>query len=51
MIKNKKVLYDHSVDQRGYRWSGETTLKKISLSEMPDYLSENYKKYTNWLEI
>jgi len=31
--------------------SGKTTLKKISLSEMPDYLSENYKKYANWLEI
>ena len=51
MVKNKKVLYDHSVDQKDYKWSGKTTLKKISLSEMPDYLSENYKKYANWLEI
>ena len=51
MVENKKVLYDHSVDQKDYKWSGKTTLKKISLSEMPDYLSENYKKYANWLEI
>jgi len=51
MVKNKKVLYDHSVDQKDYKWSGKTTLKKISLSEMPDYLSENNKKYANWLEI
>ena len=51
MVKNKKVLYDHNVDQKDYKWSGKTTLKKISLSEMPDYLSENNKKYANWLEI
>ena len=51
MVKNKKVLYDHSVDQKDYKWSGNTTLKKISLLEMPVYLSENYKKYTKWLEI
>jgi len=51
MIKNKKVLYDHSVDQRDYKWKGKTILKKISLSEMPDYLSENNKKYTKWIEI
>ena len=51
MVKNKKVLYDHNVDQKDYKWSGKTTLKKISLTEMPDYLSENNKKYTNWLEF
>ena len=51
MVENKKVLYDHSVDQKDYKWGGKTTLKKISLSEMPDYLSNNYKKYANWLEI
>ena len=50
MVKNKKVLYDHSVDQKDYKWRGTTTLKKISLSEMPDYLRENNKKYTKWLE-
>jgi len=31
MVKNKKVLYDHSVDQKDYKWSGKTTKKKISL--------------------
>ena len=51
MVKEKRILYDHSVDQRGYKWKGSKTLKKVNLSEMPDYLSENYKKYYNWLEI
>jgi len=50
-IEEKKIIYDHSVDQRKNKWDSETTLRKIELSEMPDYLSENYKKYTNWLEI
>ena len=50
-IEEKKIIYDHSVDQRKNKWDSETTLRKIELSEMPDYLSENYKKYANWLEI
>ena len=51
MVENKKVFYDHSVDQKDYKWSGKTTLKKISLLEMPDYLSENNRKYSKWIEI
>ena len=50
MVKEKRILYDHSVDQRGYKWKGSKTLKKVKLSEMPDYLSRNYEKYSNWLE-
>ena len=51
MVNMKKVIYDHSVDQRGYKWKGDANLKKVPLSEMPNYLSENYKKYSDWLEI
>ena len=50
MVENNKVLYDHNVDQRDFKWSGNITLKKIPLSEMPDYLNKNVKKYSNWLE-
>jgi len=50
MIENKKILYDHSADQRDYKWSGSKNLKKVDLSYMPDYLRENYKKYDNWLD-
>ena len=51
MVKNKLVLYDHKKDQKNYKWEGTKKLKKISLSEMPTYLRENYKKYINWLDI
>ena len=49
-IKNKKILYDLGIDQRGYKWSGKKTLTKINLSEMPDYLSINREKYSAWIE-
>jgi beta-1,4-mannosyl-glycoprotein beta-1,4-N-acetylglucosaminyltransferase len=51
MVSKKKILYDHSADQRNFKWKGSTTLKKTDLSEMPEYLSKNYKKYVNWLKI
>ena len=44
-LKNKKILYDHSVDQIGNKLSGSKTLKKIDLTQMPDYIRNNYKKY------
>ena len=50
MIENKKILYDHSADQRDFKWSGSKTLKRVDLSYMPDYIRENYKKYDNWLD-
>ena len=51
MIEDKKILYDHSVDQTDYKLTGSKALKKIDLSEMPEYVRENYKKYNNWLDI
>ena len=50
-IKEKKIIYDHNVDQTQYKWGSDTLLDTIKLSELPDYLRENYKKYINWLEI
>ena len=49
-ILEKKIIYDHSVDQREFKWDSDKTLTKIELSTMPTYLRENSKKYANWLE-
>ena len=49
-IKEKKIIYDHSVDQTKYKCGSNTTLSSVGLSEMPDYLRENYKKYGDWLD-
>ena len=51
MVKNKKILYDLGIDRRDYKWKGTKTLNKVDISEMPKYLSNNYEKYFNWLEI
>ena len=49
-IEDKKIIYDHGVDQREPKWKSEKTLTKIDLKEMPKYLQENCSKYANWLE-
>ena len=27
MIEEKRVMYDHNIDQKGYKWSGKSKLK------------------------
>ena len=49
-ISERKIIYDHSVDQREIKWKSEKTLTKVDLTNMPNYLKENYIKYASWLE-
>ena len=49
-IKERKIIYDHSVDQREFKWDSNKTLTKIELLNLPTYLQENSDKYANWLE-
>jgi len=51
MVENKKIIYDLNVDQKDYKWKGTKSLNKVPLSFLPNYLSSNYEKYSNWLEI
>ena len=36
----KKVMYDHNVDQKGYKWSGKSKLKKINKVFYLSYISK-----------
>jgi len=49
-VSEKKIIYDHGVDQRQSKWNSDKTLTKTNLDDMPKYLRENYNKYSNWLE-
>jgi len=49
-IDEKKILYDHNVDQKKKKWGSDKILSKIQLSKMPDYLRENIEKYKQWLD-
>ena len=50
LIKEKRVMYDHSVDQTGYKWSGKSILKTININQLPNYISKNITKFKDWLD-
>jgi len=50
LIQEKRVMYDHSVDQKNYKWSGKGRLNKISISELPSYVGANLDLYKDWLD-
>ena len=50
LIKEKRVMYDHNIDQKGYKWSGKTKLSKVELNQLPKYISSNSEKFSGWLD-
>jgi len=49
-IDEKRVIYDHNVDQKQFKWSGKVKLKKIENNFLPEYVQSNLKKYKDWLD-
>ena len=49
-IDEKRVIYDHNVDQKQYKWSGKIKLKKIENNFLPEYIRSNLNKYKDWLD-
>ena len=49
-INEKRVIYDHNVDQKQYKWSGEVKLKKIESDLLPRYIQSNLEKYKDWID-
>ena len=49
-IHEKRVMYDHKVDQKGYKWSGKSILKAIDKNYLPSYINHNLEKYKDWLD-
>ena len=49
-ISDRKIIYDHGVDQKNFKWNSEKTLKKIDLNQLPDYIQKNSNKYVDWLD-
>ncbi len=50
MVLEKRVVYDHNVDSKSYKWSGTVKLQKIDNNFLPKYISSNTEKYKNWLD-
>ena len=43
-------MYDHNVDQKGFKWSGKSILKKININLLPNYIKDNTEKFKEWLD-
>ena len=50
LIEEKRVMYDHNIDSKGYKWSGKSILKKVELDQLPSYIHSNLRKYQEWLD-
>ncbi len=50
LIREKRVMYDHKIDQKDFKWSGKSILKKIEDKYLPDYINLNKEKYKEWLD-
>ena len=49
LIEEKRVMYDHTVDQKGYKWAGESKLATAPESILPEFINLNKNKYKDWL--
>ncbi len=49
-IKEKRVMYDHKADSKEYKWSGKSILKNLETDYLPEHISLNPEKYSEWLD-
>jgi beta-1,4-mannosyl-glycoprotein beta-1,4-N-acetylglucosaminyltransferase len=50
MIIEKKTIYNLKTDMRTNKFDGGNELKKIDLGLLPSYISNNKKKFSDWIE-
>ena len=50
LLNEKRVIYDHNVDQKIYKWSGKSKLRKEDLSALPKHIISNRNEYIEWLD-
>jgi len=48
-IEDKRVVYDHNIDQKGFKWSGKSKLKVVQSNFLPLYIRSNLNKFNKWL--
>ena len=50
LMKEKKVMYDHSMDKKKDKWGEGEKLIATKIEEMPEYIIQNVEKYKSWLD-
>ena len=49
-ISERRIIYDYKADQKKNKWTGKSTLKKLESKYLPNYISDNFNKYSDWLD-
>ena len=49
-ISEKRIIYDYKADQKKYKWSGKSNFKKIEKKYLPNYINDNFSKFSDWLD-
>ena len=49
IIKEKRIIYDHSISKRGKKHSATKYLEKIKNESLPKHIKENFDKFKEWL--
>ena len=50
LVNQKKIIYDHNVDQKKEKYKSEIYLKKVDEKALPSYLQENKEKFFKWFD-
>ena len=50
LMREKRVMYNHSIDKKGYKWGKGQKLEAIKREEMPKYIVENFERYKPWFD-
>ncbi len=48
-MEERRVIYEHNIDQKSFKWSGKSKLTKIDNSKLPDYIKLNNNRFKDWL--
>jgi hypothetical protein len=51
LIKRKTIIYDFQANSSEYKFSKEFKLKTKSIENLPLFLQENVKKYSEWFDF
>ncbi len=49
LIKDKKIMYDHSADKSQDRFKNSKPLNEFDKNLLPEYIKNNQKKFKEWL--
>ena len=50
IMKEKKTIYDLKVDQKENKFNAKNNLIKIDDKHLPEYISQNFNKFHEWIE-